>query len=122
MSGQSVIREKKEVEAFLRQFFPKMDIWGIFFLNRDKNYEALRLLGITPVAREEIIREIVPEDYVETVIDMASYGDMWVFGKDHEGRELYIKVSMGQPGSKTICISFHTAERPIRYAFKDKEE
>lgn len=47
---------------------------------------------------------------------------MWVFGKDMEGKELYIKISMGMPNSKTICISFHEAEHPINYAFKGKED
>lgn len=44
---------------------------------------------------------------------------MWVFGKDYKGTELYIKIAMGQPDSKTICISFHEAEYPIQYAYKE---
>ena len=43
------------VELFLNQFFPKMDIWGIIFLNREKNQDALASLGITSKARETII-------------------------------------------------------------------
>lgn len=43
---------------------------------------------------------------------------MWVFGKDYDGTELYIKISLGAPGSKTICISFHEAEHPLSYPFK----
>lgn len=72
--GNHTVRSKKEVEAFLGQFFPKMSVWGIFFLDRGKNQEALRALGIAPRAREEIIRRIDAADYVETVIDMASFG------------------------------------------------
>ncbi|MBJ2186660.1 toxin [Muribaculaceae bacterium Isolate-042 (Harlan)] len=113
-------KNEQEVEAFLREFKPKFSIWGIIFLHRDKNEEALRALGITPVAREEIIKKIEKEDYSHSIIDEASFGDMWVFGKDYDGTELYIKISMGAPGSKTICISFHEAEHPLNYPFKKK--
>lgn len=116
------INSRTEVEAFLRQFFPKLDIFGIIVLNRNKNQEALRLLGLSELARKEVIKTIVVDDYVETISDAVSFGDMWVFGKDMEGKELYIKISMGMPNSKTICISFHEAELPINYAFKGKED
>lgn len=113
-----IIKERQEVEAFLKQFFPKMSIWGILFLDRAKNRQALAALGIIPAAREEIIKSIKSVDYVETIVDMISFGEMWVFGKDFDDTELYIKIAMGEPGSKTICISLHTAERAIKYAFK----
>lgn len=77
----------------------------------------MKLLGITPHAREEIIKEIEVNDYVETIDAIAS-GDMWVFGKDYDETELYIKISMGNTNNKTICISFHTAEFTMNYAFK----
>lgn len=114
------IKTGQEVEAFLHEFKPKFNIWGIIFLHRDKNEEALRALGITPVAREEIIKKIERDDYSHSVIDDTSFGDMWVFGKDYDGTELYIKISLGTPDSKTICISFHEAEHPLSYPFKNK--
>lgn len=112
------IRKEEEVEAFLREFMPKFEVWGIIFMHRDKNEMALKALGITPVAREEIIRKIERQDYSHSLIDEKSFGEMWVFGKDYDGTELYIKISMGAPGTHTICISFHEAERPLTYPFK----
>lgn len=114
------IKNEQEVEEFLREFRPKFSVWGIIFLHRQKNEEALRALGITPVAREEIIKKIERDDYSHSVIDESSFGDMWVFGKDYDGTELYIKISLGAPGSNTICISFHEAEHPLGYPFKNK--
>lgn len=76
------------------------------------------MLGITPSARKEIIKSITSEDYIETIIDNFSYGDMWFFGKDCNGIDIYIKIALGEPNSNTICISFHTAEHPLKYAFK----
>lgn len=112
------VKTKHEVETFLRHFLPKMDVLGIFFLNREKNQEALKMLGITPMARKEIIKSITTDDYIETIIDEFSYGDMWVFGKDCNGTEVYIKIALGKPNTNTICISFHAAEHPLNYPFK----
>lgn len=91
---------------------------GIIFLNRLKNQEALKMLGITPSARKEIIKSITSVDYIETIIDEVSFGDMWVFGKDCDGVDVYVKIALGKPNSNTICISFHSAEYPLKYAFK----
>ena len=113
------MKAREEVQQFLNQFFPKMEIWGIFFLERDKNLEALKDFGITSLEREDIIRTIVVDDYVETIKDaIFQFGDMWVFGKDRDKAQLYIKLSMGPPNSQVLCISFHKAEDKIRYAFK----
>lgn len=104
MVNQSV-KTKQEVESFLRQFYPKLEIFGIIFLDRDKNTEAIKMLGITPIARKEIVKSIAPNDYIETIIDNSSYGEMWVFGKDYNGEELYIKITLGKPNTNTICVS-----------------
>lgn len=72
----------EHVQAFLYSFLPKFDIWGIFFIDRKKNDEAIAALGITPAQREDVIRNIEANDYIETIVDEMSFGDMWVFGKD----------------------------------------
>ncbi len=35
---------------------------------------------------------------------------MWIFGKQVKQQEIYIKITMGAPGTSVICISFHIAE------------
>ena len=109
----------EEVSRFLSRFFPKMDIWGILFIDRDKNQKALSELSITADIRLQIIRSLQADDFVETIPSLfAGIGDMWVFGKDYDGNTLYIKIAMGQPNDKTICISFHKAEKPSQYKYK----
>lgn len=115
--AQEMIKTKQEVEQFLNQFNIKFDVWGIFYLNRDKNNEALKALGITAKARDEIVRQLKSDDYVET-LQADFFNEMWVFGRDVDGSELYIKIALGQPNSNTICISFHVAEHPIKYVYK----
>ncbi len=115
-----MIKTEDEVQRFLNQFFPKFDIWGILYINREKNLEALKMLGITASIRDSVIRSLNSQDYVETIHSflLNDCNDLWVFGKDYDGTELYIKIALGAPDDKTICISFHKAEHSINYAFK----
>ena len=33
--------------------------------------------------------------------------------------DIIIKITLGQPNNSTICISFHLAEHPMNYPFKN---
>ncbi len=112
---------KEEVEAFLSSFHEKMKIFGILYRDeRGKNQKALEELEIIPSYRKVIIENLVAEDYVQgPVIDeLNNLGEMWVFGTDVKGREVYVKIMLGAENSQTICISFHIAEHPLNYVFR----
>lgn len=112
---------KKQVEKFLEEFSLKIKIFGIRFRDdRAKNQNALLELGITPAQRMNVIVNLESIDYSDgPVLDaLNNEGEMWVFGKDVKGVEVYIKISLGKPNSRTICISFHKAEHPMSYPFK----
>lgn len=111
----------EEVRAFLDQFNTKIQVFGILFRDdRPKNREALQILDITPLQREVVVKSLQVQDYVEgPVIDeLNRKSEMWVFGKDVKGREVYIKITLGYQNGQTICISFHIAEHPMLYPFK----
>ena len=111
----------EEVKAFLDQFNIKAQVYGIRFRNdRRKNMETLLLLDISPLQRELIVKNLQVEDYVEgPIVDVLNKeGEMWVFGKDVKGREVFIKITLGYENGQTICISFHIAEHPMKYPFK----
>ena len=110
-----------EVETFLNQFQTKMKIFCIIYRDdRVKNQKALEELEIIPSYRKVIIESLKSEDYVEgPIIDQLNkLGEMWVFGKDIKGKEVYIKIMLGGVNCQTICISFHIAEHPLSYPFK----
>ena len=112
---------KEEVKTFLNDFKIKYKVFDIIFRDqRDKNSLTLLQLDISPFKRREIIEAIYIDDYSEGPLDDALYGiaSMWVFGKKVKDQEIYIKISMGQSNSRVICISFHVAERRMRYPFK----
>ena len=110
-----------DVKTFLDQFNVKAQIFGIRFRDdRGKNRETLLLLDISPLQREVIVKNLLVQDYLEgPVIDeLNKKGEMWVFGKDVKEREVYIKITLGYENGQTICISFHIADHPLTYPFK----
>lgn len=112
---------KEEIQSFLDQFHAKMKVFGIIYRDdRGKNQKALEELEIVPSFRKVVIENLTAEDYVEgPVVDkLNKLGDMWVFGKDVKGREVYIKIQITDQHGQTICISFHLAETPMKYPFK----
>ena len=123
---KSIFREmitKEQVESFLEELHTKMKIFGILFRDdREKNRNTLQELEIVPSYRKVVVENLRVEDYVQgpVVDELNRLGEMWVFGKDVKGREIYIKVMISGTTSQTICISFHFAERPLVYPFKEK--
>lgn len=108
-----------DVNRFLSAFKVKAEIFGIKYRDdRIKNRESLMRLGITGIVREKIVLSVEAIDYSDGPIlnTLNEDGDLWVFGKDYSGVELYIKISLGTDGA--VCVSFHEAEHPLDYPFK----
>ena len=111
----------QEVKIFLDEFHVKMKIWDVLYRDdRGKNTQALSDLELRPIERTEILEKLIPSDYCEGPIAEVLYGgsDMWVFGKNIKENDVYIKITMGSPGTSVICISFHIAEHALTYPLK----
>lgn len=112
---------RNEVQSFLNDFKVKMGIWGVLFRDdRGKNSQAILNLEISTEYRKQLLRELEVDDFCEGPINDTLYGQasMWVFGKTVKKKEVYIKITMGLHGCPVICISFHEAERKLKYHFK----
>lgn len=121
--NETMIATLAEVERFLNDFHQKVKVFDILFLDdREKNIQALQELNITRAMRMEVVKSITVDDYSEGPIKnlLNRLGDLWVFGKDVNGQEVYIKISYGLPNRSTICVSFHIAEYPMNYPYKKK--
>ena len=103
-----------DVQCFLEQFHEKMRIFGILYRDdRGKNQKALEELEIVPSFRKVVIENLKVEDYVEgpLVDELNKLGEMWVFGKDVKGREVYIKIMKENyrgEFSKVLTIQHYT--------------
>lgn len=110
---------ESDVEAFLKSFKTKLNIFEVVFLHRDKNLKALADLEISAMRRTEILKALEVKDYFKGPTKDTDQGpDLWEFGKTVNRKEVYIKVNMGFENRPVICVSFHLAERAIVYPFK----
>lgn len=110
-----------EIETFLSDFKFKLGFYGILFRDdRGKNAQTLADLEITPNDRIKVLQNLKVENYSEgpTPERLYNNADMWIFGAIVKRKEIYIKISMGIPNNKTLCISFHIAEYPMNYPHK----
>ncbi len=113
---------KQEVEKFLKELKVKTEVFGILFLDdRGKNQQTLHDLEISPAKRKEIITNLTSENYSEGPLEETMRGilPMWIFGKEVKQKEVYIKISMGLENNRAVCISFHVAEYPMNYSYKN---
>lgn len=110
-----------EIEHYLEDFKVKMKIRDVLFRDdRGKNAQTLADLELRPAERKGILENLKAGDYSEGPLEDTLYrvADMWVFGRQLKGIEVYIKISMGVAGSSVLCISFHIAEHPMNYPYK----
>jgi hypothetical protein len=110
-----------DIQAYLSQLKAKLLVFGVVFRNRDKNLNAIAELEISPMQREDFIKELTFTDYcsgpnIDT--DVPGRPDLYEFGIMINGKEVYIKLSMGLPNKPVDCISFHLAEWPMKYPLK----
>lgn len=112
--------KREEVESFLRSFKEKKKTFEITFIDRPKNKQALLDLELRAIDREKFIDQLKVEDFYRGPIPEDWHGskEMWEFGKEIKGHEVYIKICLGPPNSNVICISFHIAEYKMTYPFK----
>lgn len=87
---------------------------------KGKNTRAMLTLDLTSDNRLEILRKLIVGDYIGGPIeDQQDIGSpLWVFGKQIKGVDIYIKIAMGKPNDRVICISFHQAEGKLIYPHK----
>ena len=114
-----------QIRIFLKEF-KKLASGGrgIFMVPREKSLKTLADLGLTKKNFKEIIMALSVLDYCEgPKKDIDRSGEIWIFGKQIGGKEIYIKLKVAQVGWKKIarCISFHPAVFPLSFPFQSNE-
>jgi len=82
---------------------------------------TLLKLGLTKQNVEEILLSLSVKDYCKGPEDDRDRpGELWFFGKNIKGCDIYIKLKVACiDGSKIAkCISFHEAKWPLEYPNK----
>jgi|SRR5580704_7756485 hypothetical protein len=109
---------KLQVHSFLDQFKKAWANNGPAFVPRKKNLNGLAALALSVKDAEEAIAWITETAYVfgPNSDDDGSPGEVWGFGIDIEGTEVYIKLKYHEGVGK--CLSFHPSESELSYPFR----
>ena len=113
---------REDVVGFLNLFKGCIMLELLHVRNREKNRQALIDLDITSDERKEMLLGLEPANYVAGPIpdDTDDTKEVWVFGKDVQGTEVYIKLRVVQDSRRknayrAMVWSFHAAEHRMRY-------
>jgi hypothetical protein len=117
--------QKSGVVKFLIEFKKIMVTGrGLDIVPRRENLDALSDLGLTRNNLKEEILALSVQDYCEgPEPDKDRPGEIWIFGKQVAGKEIYIKLKIAQVGKEKIakCLSFHPANFPLCFPYHDKK-
>lgn len=86
--------------------------------------QALAELGLTKQDRKNEILSLSVTDYCSgPEPDMDKPGHVWMFGKQINGRNVYIKLKIAHAGGIKIakCLSFHAAKFPLCFPYKEEK-
>jgi hypothetical protein len=110
------VASQDDVEQFLRKLKVKLKVFGVVYIDRDKNAQTLLDLDLLSKDRDEVLQQLNVKDYCEGPLDetMHGSGKMWVFGKQVSNQTIYIKITLGAKDSSAICVSFHIAEHALK--------
>ena len=113
-----------KLALFLKEFKGLVQEKGLYVVDRRGHQNSLADLGLTKEGCKIEILGLSVTDYCQgPQPDHDRPGDIWVFGREITDRDVYIKLKIAEVGSGKIakCISFHAAEHPLCYPYKQQE-
>ncbi|GEO42062.1 hypothetical protein SAE02_62100 [Skermanella aerolata] len=116
------VAPEADIAAFLRRFREAMETHGLDLWPTPKNRKFEDDTGFTKADAELLVRSLRVIDYAtgpEPDDNAArSSGEVWVFGREFEGIDLYLKLKLQfSPhvgGTPSACMSFHPQEYPLK--------
>jgi hypothetical protein len=95
---------------------------GWVLVPRKENKECLLQLGFKYPDIKETLLDLSVKDYCEGPCDDRDQpGELWIFGKTIENKEVYIKLKLASFGPLRIVrvVSFHFAEHTLEHPFEE---
>lgn len=117
-----MIASESQVSSFLKEL--KMIATsgsGLYIVPRPETNVTIINLGLTKKTVEIEILSLSTINYSSgPTKDRDRPGELWIFGKEINGYEIYIKLKIFEINGMKIakCISFHEAEFPLSYPFQ----
>ena len=128
----SIKSDRKDVVVFLEELKnilqdEKFNVHDDFVLIKSKKEEMQYSTKYTLVDLEyedidvvERLKELTIKDYSETLLDKDDDAPplLFVFGKDINDKQIYIKVKIkGEAVKKVLCVSFHYAKWKMEFPY-----
>ena len=119
------IATQSEIKNFLFKFkFFAQNLECFSVIERDKNLQSLAELGIFSYQAVNIILKLTYKNYSsgpEPDVDYPKH-NVWKFGYNLDGEQIYIKLTDDFSCNIAKCISFHKADFVISYPYKMEGE
>lgn len=97
---------------------------GVDLVPRNETRETIARLGLTKANLEELLLDLSVTNYSNgPEPDNDRPGEVWMFGLQIQGHEIYIKLKVVDIGKQKMakCISFHIAKHPLKYPHRCKK-
>ena len=127
-----ILSDKKDVKKFLEELkaiindvsFDSDDDLIIIKSSKDEVQYSTRYtlldLDYDTVDVVDRLKELTVSDYSETLIDKDDDKPplLFVFGKDINNRQIYIKLKIkGENNRRILCLSFHYAKHKMKFPY-----
>lgn len=115
---------REEVHEFLRMFKVSIEFDRCSYRRRERTEQDLIALNLTRRQAAEVICELTADHYScgPQPDDTDPSKDVWVFGYDLEGTEVYIKLRLNPTPRNQLPLgtvwSFHAAQHQLRYPLR----
>jgi len=111
---------KSQVALFLVKAKELLQQKRYALITREKNIMALARLGWNESCLTDFLMELSTDNYSSGPEEDRDCPpeEVWVFGHEIDGTEYYIKLKIRLETEELLCISFHEAEKPLKYPFR----
>ena len=116
---------KEDVAKFLKNAKSLISNGDVFIAKRTTNLQDIVEIGLSMDGVKQELLDLSVEDYSKgPEPDRDFPGEVWVFGKEILGHEVYIKIKIDQRAKhkKVTCISFHIAKYELENPLKDNDK
>ena len=118
VKGRRGSADKHKVKLFLT-LFKGLAQDNFSYVNRATTIKTLAKFNLLPSQLKDILMGLTVEDYCEGPLPCLNIPDetVWIFGYNLATKELYIKLKATTKPPMALCISFHIAQRKMRFPY-----
>jgi hypothetical protein len=124
--GEKLESTEESIAKFLMDFKKLITTKHFLWVQRIEKNKSIVELGLNRKAVESELLSLSVTNYCSGPHpdkDLSKPGMVWKFGTEIDGYDVYIKLKIAEfnGGKLAVCISFHKAEFPLRFPYREQE-